>query len=391
MRHDQEQLSTGGARGARQLRKELTGEPELPDDVPHDGHLLLEPLEPDCRQHEWNVELFFKGDAMNLALRPNAVPKRTRHHAACTCVRDTLETPWKADLCMILHVRDEEWSRTLLSEFLDDQGDEIARVLRRAKRIARLGREDDAFALSYFGQALMKMVEHRWRARTGSGTSEVFNYSRNLPTILESETRSCIRDDRRRGLLDGTAGVPGGAVQDRKAGHVKKSRQLFEIEYGHTPENDELVAFHNERMYSTRKDAARQSVLITQKDLQVPQAVPLDLDSTEGDSRLAVRGTGDAVALEWSDRIAAVLERCKQLDHERERSRTRRLGREPVRSADVARVYFAHHAIGEFPTRSEIVDQLGITEPAARRELGPRLDNVLAVAREIFADYLYDR
>lgn len=91
--------------------------------------------------------------------------------------------------------------------------------------------------------------------------------------------------------------------------------------------------------------------------------------------------------MEWSDRIETILARCEQFDLTRERSRKRRLKRETVKAADVAKVYFAHHTIGEFPTRSEIIERLGATEPAARRELGARLRAVLEVAREEFADY----
>lgn len=328
---------------------------------------------------------------MTLAFRAITAPSGTRHHAACTCLHDTLESPWKAQLCVILHLRDGDRFQSLLGEFLDDQSDEIARVIRRAKRIARLGREDDALALSYFGQALMKMIGTRWRAKGGrAGTSPVFDYSRNLPTILEAETRSCIRDDRRRGLLDGTTGAPGGVTQDRKSAHVRRSRQLFEIESGYQPTDDELVAFHNERMRATRKDAARQSMLVTRKDLQPQQAVSLDEAAVDIESRTVALGAGGSAAVEWSDRIAAVLERCRQLDQARESSRTRRLAREPVKTADVARVYFAHHAIGEFPTRGEITERLGVTEPAARRELGTRLNIVLGVARVIFRDYRHD-
>lgn len=325
---------------------------------------------------------------MTLAFRAITAPSGTRHHAACTCLHDTLESPWKAQLCVILHLRDDDRFQSLLGEFLDDQSDEIARVIRRAKRIARLGRENDALALSYFGQALMKMIGTRWRAKGGrAGTSPVFDYSRNLPTILGAETRSCIRDDRRRGLLDGTNSVPGGVTQDRKFAHVRQSRQLFEIESGCQPTDDELVAFHNERMRATRKDAARQSVLVTRKDLKPQQAVSVDAAAVEIESRTVALGSA---AVEWSDRIAAVLERCERLDQERESSRARQLVREPVRTADVARVYFAHHAIGEFPTRGEITERLGVTEPAARRELGTRLNVVLGIAREMFRDYRHD-
>lgn len=290
-------------------------------------------------------------------------------------------------MCVILHTSDGDESRGLLETFLADHETEIRRVLARAQRIARLDHVDRLAVFSYFGQALMRMVNHRWRDKDGLGTSAVFNYSRNLPTILEAETRSCMRDDRRRGLLDGTAGVPGGSAQDRKLAHVKKSRQLFEIEHGRQPSDDELVGLHNERLRATRKDAARQSVLITREDLLTVHTVPLDQALSALDARLAARGMEGTVALEWSDRIAAVLTRCEQLDRERESTRARRLKREPVRSADVARVYFANHAVGEFPTRGEIIERLGITEPAARRELGARLNAVLDVARELFADY----
>lgn len=317
-----------------------------------------------------------------------AVVDERRHHAACECAGDTLDSPWKSAMCLILHSTDEDAFRALLEAFLADHETEIRRVIARAQRIARLNDAGLATVFSYFGQALMRMVTHRWSVKDGRpGTSQVFNYTRNLPTILEAETRSCIRDDRRRGLLDGTAGVPGGSTQDRKTAHVKKSRQLFEIEHNRQPADDELVAFHNERMRATRKDAARQSVLITPEDLHVVHTVPLDQASPEIDARLPAREVEGTVALEWSDRIAAVLNRCQQLDRERERTRTRRLSREPVRSADVARAYFAHHAIGEFPTRGEIIEQLGITEPAARRELGTRLNEILDVAREMFVDY----
>lgn len=325
-----------------------------------------------------------------------AAPKTTltstcsgaRHDFHCECAQDTLETAWKAELCVILHLKDEGRARAQLGAFLEDHSSDVSRILQRVKWIARLDRSEDTLALSYFGQALVRMVNVRWRAKDGrAGTSQVFNYTRNLPTILEAETRSCIRDDRRRGLLDGTAGVPGGSAQDRKTTHVRKSRQLFEIEYDRQPSDDELVAFHNERMRATRKDAARQSVLVTKDDLSVAHTVPLDEASMELDARQAASGGGDAGVVEWSDRIAVVLERCEQLDDERESVRTRRLKRQPIRSADVARVYFAHHGIGQYPTRGEIVEQLGITEPAARRELGTRLNDVLDVARELFADY----
>ncbi|MGP9681356.1 hypothetical protein ACT3T5_05220 [Brachybacterium sp. AOP3-A1-3] len=310
-----------------------------------------------------------------------------QHHAWCECDRDTLDTPWKAELCTVLHAASDPEMLLRLEEFLEDQIQDVRRILGRVKRIARLQWDDDDLALSYFGEALLRMVNQRWRAKDGPGTSPVFNYTANLPMILESETRSCIRDDRRQGLLDGTAGVPGGSAQDRKSAQVGKSRQLFEVEHGCPPSDEELVVFHNDRMRSTRKDAARQGVLIWRSDLRAAQAVPLDDATVETDVRMATRAPADAGPLNWSDRIRAVIFRCEQLDRAREQSRTRRLKREPVRSADVARAYFAHHAIGEFPTRRELLERLEISEPAARRELTARLQEALSVARDFFDDY----
>src|SRR5699024_6921522 len=144
--------------------------------------------------------------------------------------------------------------------FLSAHATEINRVLGRTKRIARLRRDEDDVAMSYFGQALLRMIDTRWRAKDRSPcTTPVFDYSRNLPTILESETRSCLREDRRRGLLDGTAGFPGDLIHSRKSTLVRKSQQLLQIEYKKQPSDDELVSFHNDRMLATRKDAARQS------------------------------------------------------------------------------------------------------------------------------------
>lgn len=319
--------------------------------------------------------------------RATATMRLAQHHAWCECDRDTLDTPWKAELCTVLHAASDPEMLLRLEEFLEDQMQDVRRILGRVKRIARLQWDDDDLALSYFGQALLRMVTQRWRAKDGPGTSPVFNYTANLPMILESETRSCIRDDRRQGLLDGTAGVPGGSAQDRKTTHVSKSLQLLEVEHGSPPSDGELVAFHNDRMRATRKDAARQGVLISQHDLHAARAVPLDDATVEIDVRMATRAPADAGPLNWADRIRAVISRCEQLDRVREQSRTRRLKREPVRSADVARAYFAHHAIGEFPTRRELLERLEISEPAARRELTARLEEALSVARELFDDY----
>src|SRR5699024_9942641 len=125
-----------------------------------------------------------------------------QHSACCTCDPDTLETPWKSELCAILHARDPAQASGLLDQFVQQEEASIRRVLARVRRVVRLSSDDGGVALSYLGQALMKMVHQRWRAKDGPGTSAVFDDSRNLPAILEAETRNCLRDDRRNGLMD---------------------------------------------------------------------------------------------------------------------------------------------------------------------------------------------
>ena len=312
-----------------------------------------------------------------------------QHHRRCECDADTVGTTWKADLCAILHTQDQHQRRELIDAFLVAQETSIARVLARVQRVARLEPRDRSVALSYFGQALLQMVDKRWLAKNGEGASHVFNYSSNLPMILEAETRACLREDRRKGLLDGTAGAPGGSTQSRRDALVQKSRQLFEMEYQHPATDNELVAFHNERMHATRKDAARQSVLITRDDLSTARVVPLDDPGVANDVRLTTIDDPDLGAEDRSQLITSVIQRCEALDEDRERRRRCAPQRAPVTAADVARAYFARQQEGEFPTRAELVEQLEITGPAARRELGTRLQDVLGLAREVFAGYSY--
>ena len=316
-------------------------------------------------------------------------PEVLQHHRRCECDADTVGTPWKADLCAILHTQDQHQRRELIDAFLVAQETSIARVLARVQRVARLEPRDRSVALSYFGQALLQMVDKRWLAKNGEGASHVFNYSSNLPMILEAETRACLREDRRKGLLDGTAGAPGGSTQSRRDALVQKSRQLFEMEYQHPATDNELVAFHNERMHATRKDAARQSVLITRDDLSTARVVPLDDPDVANDVRLTTIDDPDLGAEDRSQLITSVIQRCEALDEDRGRRRRCAPQRAPVTAADVARAYFARHQEGEFPTRAELVEQLEITGPAARRELGTRLQDVLGLAREVFAGYSY--
>jgi len=318
---------------------------------------------------------------------PSADRTATRHHRRCECDRDTLQTPWKAQMCQILHTRDEDTSRELLDEFLRANEAEIARVIRRAQRVAHLDYRDKDTAMSYFGQALMKMVDTRWRAKTGSGTSQVFNYTGNLPVILEQETRYVIREDRRRGLLDGTAGVPGDSAHDRKTKALERSRQLFQREHSRTPADGDLVEFHNARMRATRKDPARQSVLATTEDLRSLAAIPLEDPGLVAEPRLVSEDTPDLGLPERQRRLDAVIAQCEQLDEERRLARRRALKREPVQMATVARIYLADHARGDLATRQEIIDDLGVTERAPRREVGSHLREIKDLLKGAFRDF----
>lgn len=322
-----------------------------------------------------------------LALAPSVNRTATRHHRRCECDRDTLATPWKAQMCQILHTRDQEAARALLDDFLLENEAEIARVIRRAQRIAHLDYRDKDTALSYFGQALMKMVDTRWRAKTGHGTSQVFNYTRNLPVILEQETRYVVREDRRRGLLDGTAGVPGDSAHDRKAKALARSRQLFEREHARTPADEELVAFHNTRMRATRKDPARQSVLATTDDLRSLTAIPLQDPGLISEPGLVSEDAPDLGLSERQQRLDAVIAECERKDDEREQGRRRAMAREPVQMATVARIYLADHAQGDLATRHEIIDKLGVTERASQREVGSHLSVIMKLLKCAFSDY----
>ncbi|GAA1490930.1 hypothetical protein GCM10009626_36760 [Brachybacterium sacelli] len=79
-------------------------------------------------------------------------------------------------MCQILHSHDDVQARALLDEFLLQHEVEISRVIKRAQRIAHLDYKDKETAFSYFGQALMQMIQNRWRAKNAAtGTSQVFN------------------------------------------------------------------------------------------------------------------------------------------------------------------------------------------------------------------------
>ncbi|UQN30455.1 hypothetical protein [Brachybacterium kimchii] len=316
--------------------------------------------------------------------------RKKRHHHRCECERDTLDSPWKAELCTILHTGDEEKAQTLLDDFLNAHHGEIEQVIKRVQYNAHLDYRDRVTPFSYFGQALLQMITNRWRAKDREGTTQVFNHSHNLPSILEMETRYCVREDRKRGLLDGSAGLPGGSAHERKKRLLDKSRQLFEDEKGHAATDDEIVAFHNERMLATRKDAARQSVLITLKDLRTQQAVPLDDASLASEERLTSVDRPDIGAFEREQRLQTLFALCERRDREVQEARTRPLKRDPVHMADVARAYFARHLEGEYPTRRELVEELGATESLRRREVGSQLNAVLQLARTVFSDYRED-
>ncbi|MCG7308038.1 MULTISPECIES: hypothetical protein [Brachybacterium] len=291
-------------------------------------------------------------------------------------------------MCAVLHAGSHAQSRELLDSFIREHHKEISRILHRAKRTAHLDDEGDSLMFSYFGQALLHMVDQRWRAKNGGpGTSQVFNYSRNLPMLLEAETRAALREDRRKGMLNDSTGVPGAGAHDRRTSLVEKSRQLYELERETAPSDDELVAFHNERMRATRRDAARQSVLITKQDLRRSEPVALDDPNASSEPALLTQDTPDPGASEREKRIIRIVRRCQQLDREREAARARRMNREPLLLADVARAYFAHHREGIYPTRNDLVRQLGAEKSAARRELGSHLRTVLEMARAAFADY----
>lgn len=99
---------------------------------------------------------------------------------------------------------------------------------------------------------------------------------------------------------------------------VKRSRELFEAEHARTPSDAELVDFHNTRMYATRKDAARQSVLITIRGLGSLRSIPLEDPSLFGEDRLAWTDVPDEGASERTARIRSIVAECARRDAERD-------------------------------------------------------------------------
>src|SRR5699024_12577470 len=108
----------------------------------------------------------------------------------------------------------------------------------------------------------------------------------------------------------------------------------------------------------------RPSVRVPRSVLRPVRSVPLDAPGLSTDSRLSTIDESVVGAGERSARIAGVIARCEQLDVTRERERHRRLRREPVWLAEVARAYFARHLARDLPTRRELTGQLGSPEPA---------------------------
>lgn len=128
-------------------------------------------------------------------------PSRAHHHPECSCETDTLDTPWKAEICLIVHAGDWGVARQRLDDFLSFQRATVLRVVSRAQRALPVDLEGTSTAMSYFEQALARMVGTRWRSKLGPGSSHVFDYSRNLPVILEHETRAFLRKGYRDGFL----------------------------------------------------------------------------------------------------------------------------------------------------------------------------------------------
>lgn len=142
-------------------------------------------------------------------------------------------------------------------------------------------------------------------------------------------------------------------------------------------------------MRATRKDPARQSVLVTVKDLRPLSAVPLQDPNVVSDHGLVWEDSLDLGLPERQRRLDAIIAQCEQNDEVRRLARRRALKREPVQMATVARIYLADHAQGDLATRQEIIEKLGVTERASRREVGSHLKEIMALLRDAFRSYGY--
>ena len=315
-------------------------------------------------------------------------PLSPKHNRDCTCDKETLDTELKAELCAMVHEDDSERLMTMVGEFIEQNYSRVKRILSTVARNAHLpyNRKDDL--ISYFGEAVIKMVSKKWREEPWQ-----FDQMRAAAYILEMRTREILRQERLHGLLgEGTQSKS--PAKRKKMEAVDKSRERFLEQYGRPPSPSELRDFHNERMYSTRADPRKQGVIITLDDLRPSaEAVSLD-DESSSAHELSVVDQYDESEAERSAIIGAILRECDDKDMREDlkiASQSRKPKRRKPRYGDIARIFYRRHSEGHFPTKEDVVHELGLDGPEdviPAREVGRRLAEVHEMSRDAFSDML---
>lgn len=313
----------------------------------------------------------------------------SKHNRLCSCDSETLDSELKADLCAMVHEADSEKVMSMVGEFIENNDTRIRRILATVARNAHLpyDRKDDL--VSYFGEAVIKMVSDIWRKKPRQ-----FDQMKASAYILEMRTRELLREERLHGL-SGDGGQFESPAQRKKMEAVGKSRDRFMERNGRSPSTSELVDFHNERMYSTRSDPKRQGVIVTSNDLRTSsESVSLDDDESPARS-LSVVDQYDESVEERTAIICAIVRECEDKDLREDlkiASQSRKPKRRKPRYGDIARIFYHRHLEGHFPTKEDVVFEMGLSEgeenKIAAREAGKRLAEIQSMSREAFKGML---
>src|SRR5699024_8930069 len=315
------------------------------------------------------VECLARIPLLALSVRPSEGhcmnPLSQKHNRDCTCDKETLDTELKAELCAMVHEDDSERLMTMVGVCSEQNYSRVKRILSTVARNAHLpyNRRDDL--ISYFGEAVIKMVSKKWREEPRQ-----FDQMRAAAYILEMRTREILRQERLHGLL-------GEGTQSKSPAKRKKM---------------EAVDKSRERIDPTRANPRTQGVTLTLAGLRPSaEAVALD-DESSSAHELSVVDQYDESEAERSAVIAAIIRECDDKDLREDlriSSQSRKPKRRKPRYGDIARVFYARHREGSFPTKDDVIHELGLKgteDKVLAREAGKRLSEVHEMSREAFSD-----
>lgn len=184
--------------------------------------------------------------------------------------------------------------------------------------------------------------------------------------LLHVRSRSSVRTWADR-ILSPASGM---VSLNRRVRKLNQLRDELRAATGTEPTDGELAREHNERMLATRKDAAKQGMLVTAEDLRVARPA-VDIEDLE----LAVSETEDGLLhpTEGPAVVRAVIERARSIGGVTS----------DVAQAWLSGVYESEGAQRVLTTR-EVAGQLGLTQESAAAQIR----KVRALAKRILADQL---